>query len=319
MAQGHIDRLLALDEVQIVALADISDASFEKTVKRQPAVESALRFFDYRQLLDTVRPDAVVICTPHTLHYEQAVGALDAGAHVLLEKPMVCRVVDAKALLAKIDEAQRVVGLGYQRHAQPQYRYIHERISSGSVGAVQFVTALQQQNWLRSTIGTWRHDPALSGGGQLNDSGSHLVDVLLWTTGLAPEAVSSFNDNKCSAVDINTAISVRFVGGAMGTLNIIGDAPGFYEDVTIWCERGAFYVRAGQPLKVQATDGSFSTPDASEMPAGSDVDTNFIRAIQGKEEIAAPPICGLRTIEFTEAAWQSAAVGGAMTTVALNL
>jgi len=319
MAQGHIDRLLALDEVQIVALADISEASFEKTVKRQPAVESALRFVDYRQLLETARPDAVVICTPHTLHYQQAIDALDSGAHVLLEKPMVCRVADAKALLARIDESHRVVGLGYQRHTQPQFRYIKERISSGSVGCVQFVTALQQQNWQKATVGLWRQDPALSGGGQLNDSGSHLVDILLWTTGLAPEAVSAFIDNHGSAVDINTALSVRFHGGAMGTLSIIGDAPGFYEDVTIWCERGAFYVRAGQPLKVQASDGSYSTPDASEMPAGSDVDTNFIRAIQGKEEIAAPPICGLRTIEITEAAWQSAAAGGALTTVAVNL
>ena len=51
------------------------------------------------------------------------------------------------------------------------------------------------------------------------------------------------------------------------------------------------------------------------MPASTDVDTNFIRAIFGTEEIAAPPICGLRTIELTEAAWESAAAGGALTDV----
>ncbi len=316
IAQGHVDRLLKLPEVRIVALADASAQSLEKTQGRfGERMGEVPTFADYRQMLDGVKPDAVVICTPHTQHFQQAVDSLDSGAHVLLEKPMVNRVVDAHALLAKIDATKKVVGLAYQRHTMPEFRYIKAKIESGEFGPVQFVNALQQQGWAKGTKGSWRQDPALSGGGQINDSGSHLLDIILWTTGLAPDKVAAFMDNRGTPVDINTALTVKFTNGAQGTISVVGDAAGWYEDITIWCERGSFYVRNGGGFQVQGTDGKTFTPDADGMPAGSDVDTNFIHTIFGTEEIAAAPINGLRTIELTEAAWKSGAAGGALTDV----
>lgn len=315
MAQGHIRNMLKLPEVELVGMADISEVSLDKTKARhEGAVDTLPTFADYRKMLDTQKPDAVVVCTPHTLHFGQAMDCLDSGAHVLLEKPMVTRVPDAHTLRAKIAQTGKIVALGYQKHSQPEYRYIKEHIASGNYGAVQAVTALQQQGWAKGTVGSWRQDPALSGGGQINDSGSHLLDILLWTTGLAPDKVSAFMDNRGTPVDINTALTVQFVGGAQGAVSVIGDAAGWYEDVTIWCERGSFYMRNGG-FQVQGTDGKLFTPEPADMPAGSDVDTNFIHAIFGTETVAAGPDDGLRTIELTEAAWQSAAAGGQLTGV----
>lgn len=316
MAQGHIRQLLKLPEVEIVAVADPKESSIERT--RQTLgdkADSVAVYPGHEPLLEAVKPDAVVICTPHTLHFQQAVDSLDTGAHVLLEKPMVNRVTEAHALLKKIDETKKVVALGYQRHTMPQFRYIKEQIASGEFGKVQFINALQQQGWAKGTAGSWRQDPALSGGGQINDSGSHLLDIILWTTGLAPDKVAAFMNNRGTPVDINSAVTVQFVGGAQGTISVIGDAAGWYEDITIWCDKGTFYVREGMAFRVQGTDGKITTPDLSELPAGTDVDTNFIRAIQGTEEVAAAPINGLRTIELTEAAWESAGHGGALTDV----
>lgn len=316
MAQGHIERFLKMTDVELVGFADISPASLERTFKKHgEAAASIASYPDHTTFLETAKPDAVLICTPHTCHFPQAMDCLDAGAHVLLEKPMVNRVVEAHALLKKIDETNKVVGLGYQRHTVPHFRYIKDRIASGDFGKVQFVNALQQQNWAKGTAGSWRQDIAMSGGGQINDSGSHLLDIILWTTGLAPENVAAFMDNRGTPVDINSAVSVQFVGGAHGTISVVGDAAGWYEDITIWCDNGTFYVRMDLPFRVQGTDGKITTPDLSDLPEGTDVDTNFIRAIQGTEEIAAAPINGLRTIELTEAAWKSAAAGGALTPV----
>ncbi len=320
MAQGHIERLLKMPDVALTGFCDISAKSLERTRGRHGAAVAAIpEFDDYRRLLETA-PDAVVICTPHTLHFPMAMDSLDAGCHVLLEKPMVNTVAEAHALLKKIDEknaggAGRVVGLGYQRHAEPRFRYIKKRIASGDFGAVQFVNALQQQGWAKGTVGSWRQDPAQSGGGQINDSGSHLLDIVLWTTGLAPEKVAAFMDHRGTPVDINSALSIKFVGGAQGNISVVGDAAGWYEDISIWCDSGSFYVRNDGSFNVQGTDGKTSAPDTAQMPAGSDVDTNFVRAIQGTEEIAAAPINGLRTIELTEAAWESAAAGGQVTPV----
>ena len=316
MAQGHIERLLKLPGVEIVGIADVSELSIEKTQARfGEAIAQALTFADYKRMLEAVKPDAVVICSPHTPHFPQAMDSLDAGCHVLLEKPMVNRVAEAHALLKKIEETGKIVGLGYQRHAQPQFRYIKEKIASGEFGPVQFISALQQQGWAKATVGSWRQDPAISGGGQINDSGSHLLDIVLWTTGLAPEKVSAFMDNRGTPVDINSALSIKFTNGAQGNISVVGDAAGWHEDITIWCEKGTFYVRDGGGFTVQGTDGKTFTPESAEMPAGSDVDTNFIHAILGTEEIAAAPINGLRTIELTEAAWESAAAGGQVTAV----
>jgi len=316
IAQGHIERLLANPEVEIVAICDSSAESIKKTrTKHDKAIAKAKDFSDYRALLDEAKPDAVVICTPHSQHYQQAADSLDAGAHVLLEKPMVNTVADAHKLLAKIDSTKKVVGLAYQRHTEARFRYIKAKIAGGEFGPVQFVNALQQQGWKKGTIGSWRQDPALSGGGQINDSGSHLLDVILWTTGLAPDRVAAFMDNRGAPVDINTALSVRFTSGAQGTISIVGDAAGWYEDITIWCDHGSFYVRNNSGFQVQGPDGKTFTPEPADMPAGSDVNTNFVRAILGTEQIAAPPICGLRTIELTEAAWESGASGGALTAV----
>ncbi|HEX5322569.1 MAG TPA: Gfo/Idh/MocA family oxidoreductase [Capsulimonadaceae bacterium] len=316
IAQGHITRLMNSPEAKIVAICDSSEKSIERTqTGHDKKLEKTPVYTDYRQLLEKERPDAVVICTPHTQHFQQAVDSLDSGAHVLLEKPMVNRVVEAQNLLKKIDQTKKVVALAYQRHTMPQFRYIKDKIASGEFGQVQFFNALQQQGWKKGTTGSWRQDPALSGGGQINDSGSHLLDIILWTTGLAPEKVAAFMDNKGTPVDINTALTVRFTSGAMGTISVVGDAAGWYEDITIWCEQGSFYVRNSSAFQVQGTDGKTFSPEPADMPAGTDVDINFIHAILGTEEVAAPPICGLRTIELTEAAWESGAAGGALTDV----
>ena len=316
MAQGHIEKLLTLPEVKLAAFADISEASIARTQARHGnAVAAVPTFSDYKEMLQTVKPDAVLIATPHTLHFPMAVDCLEADCHVLLEKPMVNKVTEAHSLLAKIEETKKVVALGYQRHSLPHFRYIREKIASGEFGQVQFINALQQQGWRKGTTGSWRQDPAQSGGGQINDSGSHLLDIVLWTTGLAPETVAAFMDKRGTPVDINSALSIKFTNGAHGNISVVGDAAGWYEDITIWCDKGSFYVRNDGSFRVQGTDGKTSSPELSEMPDGSDVITNFVHGIHGTEEIAAVPINGLRTIELTEAAWESAASGGQITAV----
>lgn len=314
IAQGHVKRLSAHPHVEITAICDIVPSQMDKTVERFPHLKDVPRFTDYRELISSGLVDAVNLCTPHTIHFEQIMNSLDKGLHVLSEKPMVCKVSDAHTVLKKIDESGKIFVLNYQRHYQPEFLYMRNEIASGKYGPVQFVQGLQCQGWLKGCAGSWRHDPALSGGGQLNDSGSHLLAVLLFVTDLPVAEVTGFIDNLSVPVDINSALSLKFVGGAQGNLSIVGNAPTFYEDITIWCENGVFFLRNGK-LEVCDGDGKKFTPTLEEMPVGSDPDVNFINAILGKEAIGSPGIWGLRVIELTEAAWKSAA-DHAITTVA---
>lgn len=305
-ARHHMGQVLTLPELEVVGLADTNPAMLEAAKRQHPALASVPVFADYKLMLDEVAADAVEISTPHTLHYEQVCACLDRGLHVLCEKPLVCTVAHAQDVVARAAESKGVTLLSYQRHYQPEFRYIRSSIASGQMGAVTFVNALQCQNWKHAVAGTWRQIPEMSGGGQLNDSGSHLLDILLWVTGLQVDTVSAFIDNCGTPVDINSALSVRFKGGAQGNISIVGDAPDWHEDVTIWCEKGFFLMRNGK-LTVVDPSGRFTF---DSMRGGSSPDRNFIDAIMGRDEVQVPFECGLRVIELTEGAWRSAAAGG---------
>jgi predicted dehydrogenase len=312
----HVDQLQEVKAARVAALVDTSEASLKRMVDRHPHLEGLPTFSDYREMLDEVEVDGVVIATPHTLHFEQIMTCLDRGVHVLTEKPMVCSVADAKAVMSKAARKRRVLMISYQRHFFPAFRYARQLIAEGKIGKVTFIAALQAQEWLRGTKGTWRQEPRLSGGGQLNDSASHLIDSMLWVTDLTPQTVYAQIDNRGSKVDILSALTVKFKGGALGSMAVVGDAPGWWEDITFYGEEGAIYIRDNRLIlqDYAATRKSgwpkSRTRDVTDKcKYKGNFDRNFVDSILGKSEPQTPPIWGLRVIQLTQAAWESAASG----------
>jgi len=305
-ARGHMGRLLKIGGVEIVGLCDTSPDAIKAAVDAQPSLADAPTFSDYKQMLDSVEMDAVEISTPHTLHYEQIMGTLDRKLHVLSEKPMVCSVQHAKDIIAKCAETDVVMGISYQRHLMAPYRYCREVITGGEMGRCHFVSCLQSQNWYNSQVGggTWRSKIALSGGGQLNDSGSHLLDIVLWMTDLQPAEVSAHIDNLGSEVDILTAMSVTFDEGAMANFSIVGHAVNFFEEITMWCEEGTLAIRGPEVWRWDK-DEDRRVITGDELGRTWNPDENFIASIRNEEDIQATPECGLRVIQLTEAAWRS--------------
>ena len=303
IARAHVRRLEEVPEAELVALCDPSPDAIARMQADYPHTASLPVFTDYCEMLDTVDMEAVQIHTPHTQHYEQGSQVLSRKKHLLMEKPMVCSAADAHALIAAAPP-DIVFMVSYQRHFQGPYIYIREQVRHGAVGEIQYVAALQSQNWLRNTRGTWRAVKSLSGGGQLNDSGSHLVDILLWTTGLAAESVFAYSQRYDGEVDIDSALSLRFTNGAQGTLSIVGDSPMWWEEFSIWGSEGAILYRNGSIL--QRAYGEEEMREVTQLPADSTPDRNFVDAILGRDAVGVPPECGLRVIELTEAAWRSA-------------
>lgn len=307
ISYGHMRNFLASPDAEIVGLVDNDPKRLDTAKEKLPEVGSIPTYSDYTDMLKAGGLDAVQINTPHTLHYEQIVTSLDAGLHVLCEKPMVCSTAHGKEVIKKADEAGKVLMISYQRHFQPQYRYIKQLVESGGLGEITFISALQCQGWKKGVAGTWRQIPELSGGGQLNDSGSHLMDMLLWLSGLTAESVHAFVDNCGTPVDINSALTVRFTNGAQGTVSVVGDsACRWYEDFTIWGTKGVAFYRNGK-LMVCDENGEMTEP--TDLPPGGNHDQGFCDAILGRDKNWVPPTCGLRVIELTEAAWKSAEKG----------
>jgi len=307
ISYGHIRNFMGSPDAEIVALVDIDPKRLETVFEKVPELVGTPTYHDYRDMLAVGGLDAVEISTPHTLHYDQIIDSLNAGLHVLTEKPMVCTTQHAKGVIQKAKETGKVVMISYQRHFQPQYRYIKQMVADGALGEVHYISALQCQRWKKGTTGSWRQIPELSGGGQLNDSGSHLMDVILWTSGLTAESVYAFIDNRETPVDINSAITMKFTNGAQGTISVVADTMcGWYEDFTIWGTKGTIFFRNGRIFYCNEA-GEMSEP--ADLPEGGTVDQGFCDTILGRAKNWVPAECGLRVIELTEAAWKSGETG----------
>jgi predicted dehydrogenase len=208
-----------------------------------------------------------------------------------------------------------VLAIGYQRHGEARYRECRRLLQENTIGDLKLVTVIISQecywNFSKKEDGsyqTWRADPALSGGGHLMDTGSHIVDMLLWLTGLEPKRVASFVNNHDCDVDIYTASAIEFTNGCVGTFatNAIA-ADGWREEFTFYGTDGMLTVR-DDGIRYQVKGGDLIWPKQFR-DRGQDPLENFVEAVQGKKEVQAPPVCGLRVVQFTETAYKSAASG----------
>jgi 1,5-anhydro-D-fructose reductase (1,5-anhydro-D-mannitol-forming) len=132
--------------------------------------------------------DAVVIATPNSLHAAQAIAALRAGKHVLVEKPMATDVGEARAMVAAARTAGRRLGIGFHFRHHGLLAEARRQIAAGAIGTVMQVTAqfnLTSSPPPRLTIAhsPWKRDPAQMGGaGALMGMGVHLIDLVRWQT-----------------------------------------------------------------------------------------------------------------------------------------
>jgi predicted dehydrogenase len=290
------------NEVELAALADPNAESRERFA-RKFGLNAARQYDDYRSMLEAGGLDAVVICSPHTLHYEQASDALRAGCHVLIEKPMTCSSRQAEKLIAAADAAGKLLQVSYQRHFQPEFLYIRQAILDGGIGKLTSVTASLYQDWRQLTEGTWRMKPELSGGGMLMDSGSHLVDVLLWTTGLTPAEVRSVVHRHGAPVEIDSFTSIRFAEGPVAGLNVVGYAQGWHETYMFCGERGAIHYENGR-ITIRRPKQEPEHPVLP--PRTSNQDKSFVDAILGRHEVLVPGQFALKVVKLTEMIYEAA-------------
>lgn len=267
------------------------------------------RYDTHTEMFESEPLDAVVIATPHTLHYRHVHDAFDHGLDVLCEKPLTTDTDRAVDLATRAADEGRTLMVGYQRHLDPRFRRARERWRDGD-HEPQFVTAETTQDWLRGFADAWRTDPELSGGGQLYDSGSHLVDAVLWSTGLTPTSVSAemaFADD-ARRVDKHASLSVTFANGAVGTIAVSADTRQRREHVHVYDETGAVYVSRPDAYAVIDADGNERRPDLDEADHPTKAEA-FVHAVRTDTEPPATAFDAVAVTALTEAAYRSARTG----------
>jgi predicted dehydrogenase len=298
----------SVPEAEIVALADPDTNNLARFVtevfRDQPAPAA---FDDYHAMLAEVPLDAVVIVSPHAHHFPQAIDAIAAGCHVLIEKPMVIRTADAQALIAHARAHDRVISVAFPGPFSCEFQYIRDLIARGDLGEIYMVSGICAQEWIHLVRGTWRTDPALSGGGNLYDSGAHMFNAMLYLTGLQATEVFAFVDNKDQQVDLVATVSMRLSKGALGSAVVSGATTVFEQGLYIHGTRGAVKASIyGGQMEVWIDKNRVKYP---VVPETVSLQQNFVDCILGRARTPSPALLGLRQARLMDAIYESARTG----------
>ena len=163
---------------ELVAFCDVVEERALKAREDFGTSECAV-YTDYRQLLQDKSIDAVLVLTPNNAHCRITVDALDAGKHVLCEKPMAMNYAEAKEMLAARDRSGKVLTIGYQNRFRPDSLYLKKVADEGMFGDVYYAEAIAIR---RRAVPTWGVfiDKEKQGGGPLIDIGTHALDLTLF-------------------------------------------------------------------------------------------------------------------------------------------
>ena len=162
--------------------------------------------------------DAVYIATPVYRHRPEAVKAIEAGKHVLIEKPLGLTAADAQPIVDAAASTGVIAGCAYYRRCYPSYRGLRMQVSAGELGKVTLVRATYH-GWFEPAPGDpkrWRVDSAMSGSGPLSDMGCHMLDLIVGLFGL-PESVFAHADaivHRDWTVEDSSAVVMLLTNGA---------------------------------------------------------------------------------------------------------
>lgn len=322
----HIPAFITLSEqVTIAGICDVNEQLAHSVAKKFniPKV-----FHHYREMFKEV--DAVVICTPNKFHAEMTVAALEAGIHVLCEKPMAMSFEESQLMCDASEKSGRVLAIAYHyrfmKEAQAAKRLIEENeIGKPFVARVQALRRRKVPGWGVFT------NKELQGGGSLIDYGCHFLDLALWLLG-NPEPVevlgTTYNelskmpnqvnlwgsfDHNSFAVDDHVTAYIKFANGASmlfetsWSANIKGDV----ENVSISGQTGGVDVF---PFQLnQAKYGMLINSEADWLPGDEDPGIfqaqSFVDSCLGKKEFIVNRREALQVSKIIDAIYKSSEIG----------
>lgn len=184
----HVEALKRLSNTEVVALAECS-AELAESKAQMLGIEK--HYGDYTQLLGNNEIQSVHICSPNYLHFEMAKAALEAGKHVVCEKPLAISVAEAEELVNLAKKKGLVNAVNFNIRYYPLMRQVRTMLQKGDVGDVFAVQGSYLQDWLfHPTDFNWRLEPEESGQSRaVADIGSHWMDLIEHITGLRIQAV----------------------------------------------------------------------------------------------------------------------------------
>ncbi len=319
MGRVHAVNLLA-GKVPRIELTAVAETNPEKLAEF-PGLKA---YPSFEAMAQAGGLDAVLIATPHYLHTAQGIQALQAGFHVLVEKPISVQKADAERLCAAHTRRDRVFAAMFNQRTDPLYVRLRELVRGGELGAIRRVN-WTVTNWFRTAqyyaAGGWRATWAGEGGGVLLNQCPHNLDLLQWIFG-QPRRVRAFSQfGRYHAIEVEDDVTayLEFEGGATGAfVASTGEAPGtnrlevaaengrvvVEHDRLTWTRNAVpmseFSRTSPLPFATPATSEEvFTAPDHGEQHVG--ILKNFADAVLDGAPLIAPAAEGLWSVELANA------------------
>ena len=266
---GAVHRIAArMDgEFQLVAGALSSNPERAKASAAELGLDPDRSYGSFAEMAkaEAKRPDgieAVAIVTPNNVHYPAARAFLEAGIHVICDKPLASNLADAKKLAALVEKTGKVFVLTHNYTGYPMVRQAREMVARGQLGDIRVVQAEYPQDWLTEAIentgqkqASWRVDPKQAGvGGALGDIGTHAYNLARFVSGLELDSLSADIDSFVAGrvLDDNAHVLLRFKAK--------GNAPA--AKGMIWASQVAPGHENGLKLRIYGTKGGLEWTQA---------------------------------------------------------
>lgn len=332
---AHIPGVLANPSATLVG---VCDRDVDKLAAAAKAYGLEHTYTDYREMIEREHPDGVIIATPHATHYAIARECLERGINVLVEKPMTLYASEARDLVELAQARGLTLSIGYTHNYAPATLRAHDLIASGALGAPQYIHATMVSRVIElyrggddpennarfypvHGPGAVYSKPELSGGGQGHLQLTHLAGLVFFVTGLRARRVLALMNNYGLPVDLVDAMTIEFEGGALGTFGGSGNAHQGKVELQVHCERGSIVLDIlAETLVAYGPDGPLPgngpMPDLDREEDYLATSGNLVDVIQGRATNGAPGEIGWRAVELLDAAYRSAAQGGAAVSIA---
>lgn len=320
MAQVHMKHIGELDGVQVTAACDTSPDNVRKAAESNDCPA----FDDHRALLSADVCDAVLIATPHYAHTTIGIDALNAGKHVLVEKPISVHKADCERLIAAHTDKNLVFAAMFNQRTDPYYIKLKQMLDGGELGGLIRVSWIIT-NWFRTDTyyarGGWRATWEGEGGGVLLNQCPHQLDLMQWLFG-TPTSVAGFcGIGKRHDIEVEDQVTayLEYENGATGTfITSTGEAPGTNrlevagELGRVIIEDDKFtFIKNATPADefLRTSQKAFARPETETIEIPIDghggqhkqVLQNFVDAIQNGKGLIAPAEEGIRSVELGNA------------------
>lgn len=317
MGTGHCRTLQDVGHAELTAICDVNAAATEKAAQTF-GVEA---FDDHRKLIQSGLCDAVVIATPHPFHAAVAIDCMNAGLHVLSEKPLSERVSTADKMVQAARKNRVALAVMFQRRFEPAIVKAMELMGGGRIGAIHRAVLIspefRSQRYYDS--GSWRATWSGEGGGVLMNQSPHVLDLFIQLAGM-PSAVFGMIDTRMHRIEVEdqAAAVMRYPKGGIGYLycSTIEAGPG--QMIEIFGDKGKLIWRDGklsfyrfQPLIREAIKqapmwgGIEAVEEALEMEprttGHAQVIDNLVRHLRYGEKLVTPGDSGIASLELANA------------------